>query len=416
MTNFYNHNTENLNVDVNSFVANIAELDEYRVYLQSIVASKNFDTKEASLLLANDEDSVNTVKKLTNVFKKDSLKYIVVVGIGGSNLGTKAIYNALRGIYEVGKVEILFIDTVSKRTFSQISARLKRIDSSEFVINVISKSGKTIETRTNFSKLYDLLSQYHDDLDSRIVVTTDEKSELYDLASEKKWHKLIIPKNVGGRYSVFSPVGLFPLSLADVDISELIKGAKDSLQANLSEEIEDNLSVSLASAIFEHAKEGRRIHNLFIFASELEDLGKWYRQLLAESLGKVADLDGNQSSFSIVPLISIGSTDLHSVAQLYLSNPKMEFTTFIKIVGNGELDDLDSLMNIICDATKNAYIAKDKPFIDIELSEISEYTLGAFIQMQMISIMYLARLMNVNAFDQPHVELYKLEICKLLEN
>ena len=151
--------------------------------------------------------------------------------------------------------------------------------------------------------------------------------------------------------------------------------------------------------------------NEFYFAPELESLGKWYRQLVGESLGKSHDV-------GITPIVSIGSTDLHSMAQLYFGGPRDKFTNLIRVEneqGTAALaKSFFKIMNAIYGGVRAAYIKNQLPFTEIIFEDISEHTLGAYMQFKTMEIMYLGRLMDVNAFDQPAVEDYKEETRKLL--
>ena len=179
-----------------------------------------------------------------------------------------------------------------------------------------------------------------------------------------------------------------------------------------------------AAILYLLSQQGKNINDNFIFLPQLESMGKWYRQLMGESVGK----EGK----GITPTVSIGSTDLHSVGQLYLGGPKDKITTFI--YATEELAEttvpekliyglvpvikgkkIHSIMNAIVQGTKIAYKNQELPHMEIGFDKIDEEALGEFLQFKMIEMMYLGHLMNVNTFDQPHVELYKVETKKILE-
>jgi glucose-6-phosphate isomerase len=220
---------------------------------------------------------------------------------------------------------------------------------------------------------------------------------------------------------VFTPVGLFPLALVGVDIQELLLGAKDFLRSNFSGE---NHSLRLAETIFRAHHDGAKLCNFFFFNPELESVGKWARQLYAESLGKEHDKTGKVVHSGLTPIVSIGSTDLHSVGQLYFGGPKDKFTliTYVKspsrlvIPKDGLFTSLvpgiggrspDEIMQAIYGGTVIAYNNHKLPYGEVMLPDISPYSLGMFLEWQMISVMYLAELFHVDAFDQPNVEDYK---------
>ncbi len=172
---------------------------------------------------------------------------------------------------------------------------------------------------------------------------------------------------------------------------------------------------------------------MFLFAPCLESLGKWYRQLLAESIGKEFDRDGKVVHCGIMPTVSIGSTDLHSMGQLYLAGPNDKMTTFVSVqnhtrsvsipkkgVFNGLVEGIygktsTEIMNAILKGIKRTYQKKKIPFCEIVLDDISPKSLGEFMQFKMMEVMFLGELFNVNVFDQPNVESYKIETKRILK-
>jgi len=303
----------------------------------------------------------------------------------------------------------------------------------EFLINAISKSSHTTETAANLEAcVYELKKTFGEDALRRIVVSTDEGSPLWNSAQKHGVTLFSIPKNVGGRYSVFSAVGLFPLAVAGIDISMLLRGARMGQKNSLKESLEENHALAGAAIIHEHYKKGIKIHNTFLFDPSLESAGKWYRQLMGESIGKERDIEGNVVSAGITPTVSIGSTDLHSMAQLYLGGPKDKLTFFVKVLSHKKdakiPDELmfseqdapiagktfDEIMDAIYGGVKSAYANSELPFAEVLLKELNEISMGFFLQVKMIEIMYLAKLLGINAFDQPNVEDYKKETKKLL--
>ena len=173
------------------------------------------------------------------------------------------------------------------------------------------------------------------------------------------------------------------------------------------------------------------IHNSFFFNPELEALGSWYRQLMGESIGKMHDREGQEVYRGITPIISLGSADLHSMAQLYFGGPRDKFTNFIyapskirscrvpnkqhfTLTEGIEGRSFDELMEAILEGVKAAYEENRLPYLDIRLQELSEWAIGEYMQFRMLEMMYLANMLNVNAFDQPQVEDYKKHMKCLL--
>jgi len=362
---------------------------------------------------------------------------IVVVGIGGSDLGTIAVQEAMLGKYynqRLGKPLVFFSDTVDSKSMKDlgliITGLLKK--KKTVIINGVSKSGRTTETIANFEVLVALLKKYDKKWNKHVVVTTDEGSVFWDLAKKEGFETLCLPKKVGGRYSVLSAVGQYPLRVLGIDVDSLLKGATDMRKICLIGDILKNPAMQRAAMIHYHYNQGRNIADMFLFSSELESVGKWYRQLMGESLGKEWDSTGKERVWAgMTPTVSVGSTDLHSMAQLYLGGPQDEFTTFVsvengpvvkvpnlagydKLVPDIQNKELKEIMDSILYGVMTAFEKGKRPFCKITLKELSEYQIGALMQLHMIEMMYLGRLMGVNPFDQPNVEAYKVETKRIL--
>ena len=399
--------------------------------------SKGYEDDRASVNLLDDEEMLNTVKRTIEEKLRLEPKCLIVIGIGGSNLGTIAVQEAILGkLYNLSSppMNVLYADTVDPNLIYSImkivEPVLRRDDN--VLLNVVSKSGVTTETVANFRILLDMLRKYKKDYKDYIVATCDRDSKLWSLAAEKGFAALEIPRKVGGRYSVFSPVGLFPLGLLGIHIRDLLNGARQMRNACVDMDLERNPAAIIASIQFAHYKNGKNISDFFFFSSDLESLGKWCRQLIAESLGKEFNRNGERVNVGITPTISIGSTDLHSVAQLYLGGPYDKLTTFVSIKdsrpplhvpGMDEYSDLvqgidgkslKEILNAILEGTKEAFRKDKRPFIEISLPDKSEGSIGQFMQLKMIETMYLGHLLNVNPFDQPDVEKYKRETRRIL--
>ena len=403
-------------------------LNEYINHLNDVAQKNNYEDAEASINLPFDDE---LLKKVTNLKEKKvtkNLKYIFLIGIGGSNLGTKAIYDSIFGYYDSLEKErypkIIFLDTQDGVVLSKTKNLINSLSSKEeILVNAISKSGGTTETTANFEVIYEVLQNKFGEIDDRVVITTVEGSKMQMAAQAKQIEVLNIPQKVGGRYSVFSAVGLFPLMAAGFDVFKLRQGAQKMRDVCLQKTPEDNPAVISAAIIYLHYKAGKNINDNFIFLPSLESLGKWYRQLQGESVGK--------DNKGITPTVSIGSTDLHSVGQLYLGGPKDKITTFIygenlqdqiSVPQNTAFNLVDvisgksiqKIMSAIVGGVTKAYQSQRLPFTEIVFDGVSEESLGEFMQFKMIEIMCLGKLMGVNAFDQPQVELYKTETKKIL--
>ncbi len=412
-------------------------LTGYFKLLNKITENKVYNLPESCLNLINDQELLKSVKALAKQKGGRKLKYIIIAGIGGSNLGSKAIYDALFGFFDLLEPKrfpkLIFADTTHPEFLEKLrgfmSREIKSAD--EILINAISKSGCTTETAANTEAILDMLGRKTKLPLNRLIITTDVDSKLWQLAQKKNVAALGIPKPVGGRFSVFSAVGLLPLALAGVDLEALISGAQIMLKKCLTAEL-TNPALLSSAVMHKNYLRGKNIFDSFIFNPELESLGKWYRQLLGESIGKEENLAGKIVNLGMTPTVSIGSTDLHSVGQLYLGGPKDKFTAFIAaektkaevltpgkpvfplIAGISGIR-IQKIRQAILSGVKTAYRKKNLPYLEIILPDISAKSLGEFMQFKMMEVMFLGKLLRVNAFDQPNVELYKTETKKLLK-
>lgn len=399
----------------------------YHRYLRGVVDSQEQYTQpESSIRVSSDSVMLNAALVMANEYRGQN-PLVVVVGIGGSNLGTQAVYEALRGntswIMEHGsRGQLLFADTVDRFKLRRIVDEIKfaRKQNRRVVLNIISKSGNTTETVMNAEYLKKYAGPFER---TDIVITTDEGSPLWKLSQAIGYPLLAIPSIVGGRYSVFTPVGLFPLAVIGIDVEKLLNGACWSRDLCLGS-LASSPAFKSAATLYEHAMHGRTINDNFFFRTDLESLGKWYRQLMGESIGK----DGK----GMTPTVSIGSTDLHSMAQLYLGGPQDKVTTFVSVsdltaprlpkktvlgalVGSAiDGRTTSDVMEAILRGTMTAYARKKHPFMEVSFEKLNEEHLGAFMQWKMIEMMFLGKLFGVNAFDQPNVEEYKVATKRLL--
>ncbi len=410
-----------------------SSLDPYLQDLSDAAKSHEYTKGYGSVALPDDEETLRLVQEMGKQLITSELKYVIDIGIGGSNLGAKAVYDALLGFKDMLEPnrypKMLFADTNDPEYLQALVAFLQQNVSKpeQVIINVISKSGGTTETITNAEMVLSALSGL--DIQDRIVITT-EKSSPMGAATDRLKYRFLPHPNVGGRYSIFSTVGLFPLLCAGIDIVALRLGAARMRDECLTNS-DRNPALHSASTLHALLERGYVIHDLFFFHSELESLGKWYRQLMGESLGKEHDLDGKQVFAGMTPTVSIGSTDLHSMAQLYMGGPRNKVTTFISssrsatiktpsnfvfegLVPHIENRPVAEIMDAILKGTQIAYTKQQLPHMHIELDAIDEESIGAFMQMKMIEMMLLAQLIHVDAFDQPHVELYKTEMKQIL--
>jgi glucose-6-phosphate isomerase len=423
--------TNHSHVTVDETVAGLADYTEHLLQVRKDGA---YDAPESSLNLPDDNALLEAVQFVAQEKMTTNLKYSIVVGIGGSNLGTKAVYDALLGYRDTLEPQrfpkMLFAETTDPEWLTSIAGLVAGLSSKdEVLVTVISKSGGTAETLANFEIIADALRQKFGDVYDRFVAITDEGSKLWQAAEQQAITCVAIPAQVGGRYSVFSAVGLFPLATVGVDITKLRAGAQNLLNHCLGEH---SYAAESASVLALQLRQGRTINDNFFFHPELESLGKWYRQLMGESVGKMHDINGGIVHTGITPTVSLGSTDLHSVGQLYLGGPKDKLTTFvasrqsavIRVPQDRVFADLvpmiegktaGDIMEAILEGVQVAYQKAELPYMEVVLDDIDEESIGAYLQFKMLEMMYLGKLLNVNSFDQPNVEAYKIETKRILE-
>jgi glucose-6-phosphate isomerase len=350
---------------------------------------------------------------------------LIVCGIGGSALGTQAVYAALdRPDAPLRRLEV--VDNVDPAQLSWISMRLM---TSNPAVNVISKSGGTLETMSGFFyllKLLELTKGGPERITDRIIATTDaERGLLRELALKRGWDTLPVPGDVGGRFSVLTPVGLFPLAFAGVDIAALLGGAREMQEQCLNQPVAQNPAFMLAATHYLLSTRGGINQTLqYIYGDPLMLLGDWFRQLWAESLSKAQKLDGTTGSGEcMTPLVARGSTDQHSQNQLYMEGADDRLYGFVAAeqwfndplvelaedADHGKLGYMDrrrfsDLLNACCHGTRDALLEAGRPVYEITFPEVSARTIGAFLQLWMLATAYAGLLYNVNAFDQPGVE------------
>ena len=404
---------------------------------KELVRNGGYTCPESFVNLLDDKNAIKGIKSLKNEKVTNKLKYIIVCGMGGSVTGTKAIYDTCFGFYDTLEPErfpkIVFVDSLDANLFALLQKLIKKNihQSEEILVIIVSKSGNTLETVLQGEILGQILKENVSNFKERLAIITDKNSSLFAVAEREEISILTIPNMVGGRYSTFSSVSLFPLSCAGIDIDAIVAGALEARENSLSDNLSTNRSFVSVSAIFEAICSGKNIHDLFFFHSALESLGKWCRSLYSESLGKLKNRKGEEKHFGFTTTVSIGPADLHSTLQLNLGGPINKFTTFVstpslkdfgvrRIIGLQEESfpvygkNTEDVLSAIKSSVLKVYANKKLPFIEIKTSDVSEKFLGEFMMMKMMETVYLAELMDVNAFDQPEVEVYKKEAEKIL--
>lgn len=355
---------------------------------------------------------------------------MVVLGIGGSALGNKALYNALKTERELKK-RIYVYDNVDPVFLHEI---LGDIDLNRTVFNVITKSGTTAETMAGYMILMDILKQkFPADYRRRMIITTDkEKGFLRQVIMKEGYQSFTVPDNVGGRFSVLTDVGLVSSAFAGMDIDALLLGAGQMRQRCSSPDLHQNPAYMNGLLHYLYMREGKNISVMMPYSNSLYDFADWYRQLWAESLGKRYDRKQRQIYVGQTPVKALGTTDQHSQVQLYTEGPNDKVFTLIQVQRfkhdykipnlHPEREEvsylggkmLSELLNAECFATEIALTKAGRPSCMLTFPEISERYLGQAIMMYEIQTVFTGKLLNIDPLDQPGVEAGKIATYALM--
>ena len=354
----------------------------------------------------------------------------VHVGIGGSSLGPKAVhsalhhpqYNALPAEKRGNRPRMFFLENVDP---DSVNAVFDIIDVSKTLFNVVTKSGSTAETAAIFLVVCGALQEaLGERWRENIVFTTDpENGDLRKLAKSEQILAFSINPGVGGRFSVFTPVGLLPAAISGLDISELLAGAAAMDERCKTADLEANPAYAFAAHQYlANVNHGKSIAIMFPYADALYDAADWFCQLWGESLGKEKALDGGTVNVGQTPVKALGAVDQHSQVQLYIEGPNDKFFTFLRVENfknavtipplfsdyksYGYLGDksLQMLLNAEQEATAEALAAHHRPGMTITFPRVSAHTLGQFFYLLEVATAFSGGLYNIDPFDQPGVE------------
>lgn len=389
-----------LKFDFNTYTDNYIDND----YLNRILSCKDSIQNKLSnssmtgwLNPEIEPDLLNDIVETANNIKKDS-DCLVVIGIGGSFMGCYALDKLFSKYFDDNKFELLYAGFNLSSTY--LKELLDHIKDKRITINVISKSGTTLETSLAYGKIMELMhNKYSDDeLKNRVIVTTDkEKGTLRDEVNEKGYKSFIIPDNIGGRYSVLSVVGLLPLATI-INIKELLRGAKDALRYIDKAYIYSSTRLAMFN-------KHRYVENFVSYEPKMEFFLEWLKQLFGETEGK--------NNLGILPDSTINTRDLHSLGQFFQEGTPLLFETVIKVDESDELIcgqyDLHKLNNVTLTSVCKAHYSHTPSNI-ISIDRIDEYSIGELIYFFMLSAAMSGFLFGVDPFNQPGVEKYKNEV------
>lgn len=372
-----------------------------------------------------DKTEFEKVKRLAKTIREKA-DVLVVCGIGGSYLGTRAALEMIQGLYPARKLEIVFLGNTFSSTY--IVQALEHIKDKSVYVNVISKSGTTTETAMAFRLLKQFLEQKYGKAEAkhRIIATTDKaRGTLKSFADKEGYETLTIPDDIGGRYSVLTSVGLLPIAAAGINIDEMMEGAKAAALDCADDDLEVNTAYQYAVMRRLLEKEGKSVELLVSYESQMAMVAEWWKQLFGESEGK--------EDKGLFPASVNFSTDLHSMGQFVQEGKKILFETLLLVkkpmlnaVFPEDADNLDS-MNYLAGkslddvnkaAMKGTLIAHHDeagiPNLLLTLDDFSARSFGYMAQWFFTACGMSVYLLNVNPFNQPGVEVYKKNMFKLL--
>lgn len=400
--------------------------------VDAVTHSLNYvvESSPGFLRILKTNESLNEVKSLEKWIQK--FDTIVVIGIGGSALGNRALHSALKGFswndlsnkQREGKARVFVLDNVDPESFKVIT---DKIDFKNTLFNVISKSGSTVETMANYLVIRQMLENRGIPPKEHLLFTTDsKKGALREIANKEDIKTLNIPHDVGGRFSVLTQVALLSAMAEGINIEDLYKGAKKAMRKYIScEKPEENPLVVAALLFYRSIKENKNISVMMPYSERLYNFADWYRQLWAESLGKRYDLDGRKVNIGQTPVKALGAIDQHSQIQLYNEGPNDKIITFIKVnTFSNEVklpdyinipdelqylgdSDFSSLIKRELEGTAAALTNNGVQNMTVIFDKINESSTGDFIMFYELLTAVMGKLLNIDPYNQPGVELGK---------
>lgn len=356
---------------------------------------------------------------------KEQSQVLLAIGIGGSYLGAKSAIEMLKRYFNQEGVEVIFVGNQISSTYT--AQLLNYLKDKDFSINVISKSGTTTEPAIAFRIFKEYIEERYgkEEAKNRIYATTDKaRGALKSLATEEGYETFIVPDDVGGRFSVLTPVGLLPIAASGVDIDEMMAGAKQAYVDYMEEDVEKNDSLKYALVRNVLYRSGKKLEMLVNYEPKLNFFAEWWKQLYGESEGK----DGKGIWITSASF----STDLHSLGQMIQQGERTLFETVINvdapeedIVIKADKDNLDGLNflagksmdyvnKMAMTGTMLAHVDGGVPNIKITVPGISAFTYGYMVYFFELACGVSAYTLGVNPFDQPGVESYKKNMFALL--
>lgn len=380
----------------------------------SLLARKDLGFQQLHLREENWSSVVEVSRQIENKFKS-----FVFVGIGGSSLGGRTVKNAF--VNEQTSKKIQFLENVDITTFQSV---VSQIDLSETCWVFVSKSGGTLETLALANQVtHELRSNGLGPKGRTVVITEKKPSALYDWALSVEAIVLEIPLDVGGRFSVLTPVGLLPAALLGLNIEDMRKGAAWAVE-------QKDLICQLGAHAFASFERQEFVTQFWPYSDRLSVFGSWIQQLWAESLAKKTTLNGKPPLRVSTPMACLGAVDQHSLLQQVMEGAKDKFVCYFKVLDSGVVEEkvenqfsdatwlsnhtLSEILNIEQRATKTAMKQVDVSFLEVSFQDLQPKSLAAGFMVYQLLIGVMGEVMEIDAFDQPGVELGKGLAKKIL--
>lgn len=372
-----------------------------------------------------DSEEFDRMKKVAKDIREKS-EVFIVCGIGGSYLGSRAAIEMIKGLYNKDKVEVIFMGNTFSSSY--ITSVMNYIKDKEVCVNVISKSGTTTETALAFRLLKQFMEEKYgkEEASKRIVATTDKaKGTLKTIADKEGYETFVIPDDIGGRFSVITPVGLFPIAVAGIDIDAIMTGLQKGYNDFKDADLSKNTAYQYAVARRIMENQGKDVEMLVSYEPQMVMVAEWWKQLFGESEGKEGK--GN------LPTSANFSTDLHSLGQFIQEGKKVLYETLL-LVENPTADlefpsdpdnadgmnylsgkSVDWVNKMACKGTLEAHeITGEVPNILITIPDMGAESFGYMCYFFFKACAISVAMLDVNPFDQPGVEVYKKNMFRLL--
>ncbi len=370
--------------------------------------------------------------------KANHYEYVVVLGIGGSALGNIAIHQALRSPVwnhlslnnRRGFPKVMFWDNIDP---DWIAAQMDLVDPQKTLFNVISKSGSTAESMAAFLVVKSILMARGLDPKEHMLITTDpSKGTLRSIVKTEGIPDLCIPSEVGGRFSVLTPVGLLSAAMTGIDVMKVLHGAQQACRKLETLSLVDNPAAMIAFSHEAFLRKGFSMSVMLSYSNRLFGLADWYRQIWAESLGKRMNLQGEEVHIGQTPIKALGATDQHSQIQLYVEGPKdkiitlLSVDTFDRTIYIPDLYPNVESLAYLGGKTMNELMASERkgtqfaltqahvPNLSVTFSQITEEDVGCFFFVYELATVLLGTLLEINPYDQPGVEAGKVAAYALM--